>query len=217
MEPYFAQPAQTPFNQPAMENNKKNKTVYDLDEHAVNVRSARIALLANLAWDYAETVRDISIEARMDNRRECRNIKQLRELYDRDMQYAFNGCLDELDRLALQFESLCSAQMSRYLNVLKNECRICDMFAVSLFQAVLILDVMRLFCKGFDKWLAEQGVIGRSTYSSFYAALEDNVRSMLNRAIHINSDIEQIQRTAALIFYNELMSIDMVEDKELSD
>lgn len=200
-----------------MKSQQTRKTIYDLDPHAVNVRSARLALLANLAWDYAETVRDISIAGRLDNRRECRNIKQIHELYDRDMQYAFCGCLEELDRLAMQFESLCSAQMSRYLNVLKNECRISDMYTVSLLQAVLILDVMRMFCKGFDKWLLEQGVSGRSTYSNFYTCLEDNVRYMLNRTHRIDDSVEHIHHTAVLIFYNELMSIDMVEDKELSD
>lgn len=191
----------------------KRKTVYDLDPHQVNARSARLAFLSSLVWDYAETVRDISITERRQNRRECRLIKMWHDAYQSDMQYAFEGCLAELDRLALQFETLCAKQMLRFLSVLKNECRITEMYTMSLLQCLLILDLMQKFCSGFDRWLFEQGVYGRSTYSILCRNLESTVRAMLRQQIRIDDNLRGIMHTATLIFYNELMAIEMVEDK----
>lgn len=148
------------------------KTIYDVPVEIVAGMASQLYLLFNLAWDYVETIHEISRTLRMaEAKRITRRIRELKRIYDQRRSRHIDGDHEGKERnLALLFEQLCAQHLTKLhytlTNEIKRECPDTSEDETYLIEAVMtaltMLDATILYGAECDAKIRSMGVSGNS-------------------------------------------------------
>lgn len=148
------------------------KTIYEVPQEIVADIAVRLLMLLNLAWDYVETIHEISRTLRTSaTKRTARRIRELQRIYEqRRSRHISNSDEVKERRIALLFEALCAPHMKKLhyalTNDIKHQCPEATEDETYLIEAVMtaltMLDAAKLYGAVCDAQIRDMGVDGSS-------------------------------------------------------
>lgn len=192
----------------------KPVSVDDLPEDERAARLVKLGMLSSLAWDYTNTVLDISSRMRIDAlRAPSRAIRQIKREYDQSRSRVFyaESILKETE-LGQFFEEINADAFSKLCQGLKVETghiRDLDddnsMLVCAVQMAMTLIDAVKLYAADFDSWMESRGVRGKTTMPSHLTRLAILLPQFAGDCYDARSESRRI--TAGVLF-NEIRAIE---------
>lgn len=197
----------------------RRKTVNDLPTHLIAVMGVKLYLLGSLAWDYAETVREVAITiGDTRTKRLCRAVRELHYDYDRTRQYLLDAeHIAAESKLALLFESICSPILNNLSSELSAESNVIGLnadYAVlvkAVQMALAVTGAMEVYARRCDQWLRRQGVKGHSILDDRFRRLSILIPGFAGDCYNAHSPA-RIKATTALV--KELLALELCDDTD---
>lgn len=158
---------------------KPVKTVYDLPESDVIARTAKLGIISALAWDYADTILDISAQMRIQQTKKlCRAVREIRGEHDAYVRKSIpHRGIAEILSLAESFSDLCADHLNRLAYAVGADKTVAGldrehmMLVKAVQMAMTANDAVRMFSDRFDRWLRAHGVNGNTVYPKEFRRL----------------------------------------------
>lgn len=194
------------------------KTIYDVPVEIVAGMASRLLLLLNLAWDYVETVHEISRTLRVGStKRTSRRIRELKRIYDQRRSRHIDSDHENKERdLALLFEQLCAPHLTKFhytlTNEIKRECPDASEDETYLIEAVMtaltMLDAAVLYGADCDAQIRSMGVSGNSIITP---EIKELIRLLPEFTAGRFNTENPTRRLTARIILNEIKQIELCE------
>lgn len=145
---------------------KKPNTIEDMPKRLLLRLAAKTYILMALAWDYIDTITDMAAVMRISELKGlCRTIKAIRRSYDQFRSRSINDASTkaEMER-AVDFEEYCHEHLSKLFYSICNgisKFKLTDdykSFLVGVYQALTVLDAVRLYGEYVDSRLKQHGI-----------------------------------------------------------
>lgn len=180
------------------------------------VWAIKLYSLLPLAWDYIETICDLSANIGASHTKPLvRQVRQLKREYEIFRSRDINGADELMEKSrALRFEELVRKTMWQYSNAVGVELDRCGLkgderyLAMAVFQAMVIMDAVNLYARWCDRQLAKDGlwVADRCMVQNEYLALDRLIPLFADPAL--NKEMPSRKVTAGML-YNKLREIPM--------
>lgn len=175
---------------------------------------AKLYMLGSLAWDYADTVCNISAQLGIqETKKLCRAVRELKRDYDRCRNSAVRDAdLAKETELGLLFEQVCAEHFAKlnYGTASDKAAAGLDedykMLLKAVQMAMAVLDTMRLYAEECDKRIA-------AARPGLHSVMADHFRGLATLMPHFAGDCREAGREArkltARILLNEIKRIDI--------
>lgn len=188
-----------------------------LPERQLMKMGAVICVLGSLAWDYAETCRDIAAQMGIpETRRLSRAVRELHEDYSRLHRASLSDAdIKKETDLGLLFEQLCERHLRKLNHGIASEDRNASinddylMLVKAVQMAMAVMDAMRLYAAECDRWIMRHGVYAHSILPDHFKRLAVLLPEFAGDCYNKDSESRRITARALL---NELKTIDIYDE-----
>ena len=196
------------------------KTIYDIPVEIIAGMATRLFFLFNLAWDYVDTIHEISRTLRMtDAKRTARRIRELKRIYDQRRSRHIDSDNEHKERkLALLFEQICQPHLTKLhyslSNEIKRDCPGASEDEAYLIEAVLttlvVFDAAVLYGADCDARIRSMGVSGNPIITPEIKELIRLLPEFIPGHFKFDAQSETRKLTARILF-NEIKQIELCE------